>query len=238
MILPTIRASITREDALHLVDLLGRNDNDLREAARQRLEDHGVDALLDDPRVRSALLTDPDVRVAPGVVFFVLVRQALIESGVDDAAIADFVASLVLAFGRARAAYRPSDDEAGEYFYLVDLIAELRNADARRAFLLRSHLGNYSLWMAGIFPDYLERRHRYRGAPSMSYFDQMGASGYTGAARSDQAAALGVREIFDRVGRDFVKVRFALNRVSERVLWPAAGDPVGRLIRGVTRGGA
>jgi hypothetical protein len=238
MILPTIRASITREDALHLVELLGRNDQELREAARQRLEDHGVDALLDDPRVRNALLTDPDIRVAPGVVFFVLVRQALIESGVDDVQTADFVASLVLAFGRARAAYRPSDDDATEYFYLVDLIAELRDADARRAFLLRSHLGNYSLWMAGLFPDYLERRHRHRGAPSMSYFDQMGASGYSMAARSDEADALGVRHIFDHVGRDFVRVRFALNRVSERVLWPSGGDPVSRLIRGVERGGS
>lgn len=237
MILPTIRASITREDALHLVELLGRHDRELRDAARQRLEDHGVDALLDDPRVRNALLTDPDVRVAPAVVFFVLVRQALIESGVDDSATADFVASLVLAFGRARAAYRPSDDDATEYFYLVDLIADLRNADARRAFLLRSHLGNYSLWMAGLFPDYLERRHRHRGAPSMTYFDQMGASGYATAARSGEAEALGVRDVFDRVGRDFVKVRFALNRVSERVMWPSGGDPVGRLIRGLERGG-
>ena len=122
--------------------------------------------------------------------------------------------------------------------HLVDLIAELRGADARRAFLLRSHLGNYSLWMAGLFPDYLERRHRRRGAPSMSYFDRMGASGYSTAARSDEAEALGVRGVFERVGRDFVQVRFALNRVSERVLWPSGGDAVSRLIRGVERGGA
>lgn len=235
MILPTIRASISRDDALHLVELLGRNDKELREAARQRLEDHGVDALLDDPRVRNALLTDADVRIAPGVVFFVLVRQALIECGVDDSDTADFVASLVLAFGRARAAYRPSEDDSAEYFYLVDLLAELRSADPRRAFLLRSHLGNYSLWLAGLFPDYLERRHRRRGAPSVGYFDRMGSSGYATAARSREAEALGVREVFDRVGRDFVKVRFALNQVSERVMWPTGGDPVARLIRGVER---
>ena len=72
----------------------------------------------------------------------------------------------------------------------------------------------------------------------MSYFDRMGASGYSTAARSDEAEALGVRGVFERVGRDFVQVRFALNRVSERVLWPSGGDAVSRLIRGVERGGA
>lgn len=238
MILPTIRASMTRTDALHLVDLLGRDDAELRASARERLEAHGVDALLDDPRVRNAILTDPDVRVSPGVVFFVLVRQALLESGVDDPAIADFVASLVAGFGRARAAYRPSDGDDQEYFYLVDLLAQLRTADARRAFLLRTHLGNFSLWLAGLFPDYLDTRRRTRGGPSLDYFDRMGATGYAEAARSREAEALGVQAVFDGVGRDFVKVRRALNRVSERVLWPRAGDPVDRLIRGVNRGGS
>jgi hypothetical protein len=234
MILPTIRASLTRSDALHLVDLLGREDPDLRRAARARLEEHGVDALLDDPRVRNALLTDPDVRVSPGIIFFVLVRQALLEGGVDDPEIADFVASLVLAFGRARAAYRPSEEDDAEYFYLVDLLAQLRDADARRAFLLRSHLGNFSLWLAGLFPDYLDTRRR-RGGPSLDYFDRIGASGYSAAAKSREAAALGVERVFTEVGHEFVRVRHALNRVSERVLWPAAGDPVSRLIRGAKR---
>ncbi len=238
MILPTIRASVSREDALHLVDLLGRHDAELRDAARQRLEEHGVDALLDDPRVRNALLTDPDVRASPAIVFFVLVRQALLEGGVDDPATADFVASLVMAFGRARAAYRPSDEDESEYFYLVDLLSRLRDADPHQAFLLRSHLGNFSLWLAGLFPDYLDTRCRRKGAPPIGYFDQLGASGYRRASQSPEAAALGVAQVMGNVGDDFVRVRFALNRVADRVLWPGAGDPVARFIRGVERGGA
>lgn len=234
MILPTIRASFDRSAAQHLVQLLARGDAELLDSARRRLAEDGVDALLDDPRVRNALLTDPDVRVSPGIIFFVLVRQALLEGGVDDPEIADFVASLVLAFGRARAAYRPSEEDDAEYFYLVDLLAQLRDADARRAFLLRSHLGNFSLWLAGLFPDYLDTRRR-RGGPSLDYFDRIGASGYSAAAKSREAEALGVERVFTEVGHEFVRVRHALNRVSERVLWPAAGDPVSRLIRGAKR---
>jgi hypothetical protein len=107
----------------------------------------------------------------------------------------------------------------------------MAQADDREAFLLRTHLGNFSLWLAGLFPDYLETRSRRRGAPPISYYDRMGSNGYRSAARSREAESLGVGPVFDEVGRRFRDVRTALNHVSDRYLWPGAGDPVGRLLR-------
>lgn len=234
MILPNLRASFSRNDALHLVDLLGRHDPELRDAARARLETEGADALLDDPRIRSALLTDPDVTAPPAVIFYVLVRQALLEGGVDDALAADLVASVVLAFGQGARAYRVSEGDEREYFYLVDLVDRVATTSDPEAFLVTTHLGHFSLWLAGLFPDYLEARSRRRGAPPISYYDRLGATGYRTAARSPQAAAFGVDKVFDDVGRRFGEVRVALNRVSDRYLWPEAGDPVGRLLRSLS----
>lgn len=236
MILPTIRASFGRRDALHLVELLGRDDPELREAARTRLENEGVDSLLDDPRVLNALLTDPVVTVSPALIFYVLIRHALLEGGLDDAATADFVASLVVAFGHARRAYRISDDDEEEYHYLVDLVVSMASTEERRTFLLRSHLGNFSLWLAGLFPDFLEARSRRRGAPPLGYYERMGRTGYHLAADSPQARDLGVDELLRGVARDFPGVRAALNRVSDRYLWPSGADPVGRLLREVAGG--
>ena len=237
MILPNIRASFGRRDALHLVDLLARHDPEIRDAARARLEESGPDSLLDDPRVRSALLTDPDVSAPPALVFYVLVRQALLEGGIDSAATADFVASLVIAFARTERAYRISDESEEEFHYLVDMIQEMADADEERAFLLRSHLGNFSLWLAGLFPDYLEARVRRRGAPSIDYYDRMGTAGYRLASESPQAAALGVDKVFADVARTFTGVRTSLNQISDRYMWPGGGDPVNRLIREVQQRG-
>jgi len=236
MILPTVRASFGRHDALHLVDLLARHDPELRDAARARLEEDGPDSLLDDPRVRNALLTDPDVAAPPTLVFYVLVRQALLEGGVDSRATADLVASVVVAFARTERAYRISEDSEEEFRYLVDLIARLGEAEERRAFLLRTHLGNYSLWLAGLFPDFLEARVRRRGAPPIAYYDRMGTAGYRLAAGSPQAAALGVASVFDEIAHRFTEVRASLNQLSDRYLWPGGGDPVARLLREVTQG--
>ena len=234
MILPTIRASLSRGDAQQLVRLLGRSDPELAEGARLRLEENGIGCLLDDPRVRTALLTDPDVSVPPPLIFYVLVRQALLEGGVDDENTSDYVASMLVSFGRARRAYRISSGDDNEFHYLTDMIAELRSADGRRRFLLSVHLGNFALWMSGLFPDYLEARTRRKGAPPLSYFEELGATGYFGASESLEAGELGMDSVLRGVALQFSTVRSALNRISDRHFWPGSGNPVGRLLREVS----
>ncbi len=234
MIFPTIRASLSRGDAQQLVRLLGRSDPELGEAARLRLEESGVGSLLDDPRVRNALLTDTDVSVPPSVIFYVLVRQALLEGGIDDETTSDYVASMLVSFGRAGRAYRISSEDESEFHYLADMVSELRSAGGRRRFLLRVHMGNFALWMSGLFPDYLEARTRRKGAPPITYFEKWGATGYLGASESLEAGELGMDTVLRDVANQFSAVRTALNRISDRHFWPASGDPVGRLLREVS----
>ena len=234
MILPTIRASLSRSDAQQLVHLLGREDPEMAEAAQLRLEESGIGSLLDDPRIQNALLTDPDVSVPPQVIFYVLVRQALLEGGIDDENTSDYVASMLFSFGQARRAYRISEGDDIEFHYLTDMISELRNADGRRSFLLRVHMGDFALWMSGLFPDYLEARSRRKGAPPITYFEEWGATGYRGASESIEADELGMQSVLRSVGNQFRVVRTALNRISDRHFWPGSGDPVGRLLREIS----
>ncbi len=235
MILPTIRASLSRGDAQQLVRLLGGSDPELAEAAQQRLEESGVGSLLDDPRVRNALLTDTDVSVPPPVIFYVLVRQALLEGGIDDETTSDYVASMLVSFGRARRAYRISSGDDSEFHYLTDMVSELRSAEGRRRFLLRVHMGDFALWMSGLFPDYLEARTRRKGAPPISYFEELGATGYRGASESLEAGELGIDTVLRDVANHFSAVHTALNRISDRHFWPGSGNPVGRLLREISQ---
>lgn len=234
MIMPTIRASLSRRDARQLVALIGRDDPELLEAARLRLDEQGVDSLLDDPRVLNGLLTDPDVSVPPSVVFYVLVRQALLEAGIDDRGTADYVASIIVAFGRSKRAFRISDQDGSEFHYLTDMISEMRTAGGRRRFLLRVHMGNFALWISGLFPDYLEARTRRKGAPPIAYFEELGAEGYRQASGSREAEALGLDSVLRGVAEHFGGVRVALNRMSDRHFWRDGGDPVARLLREVS----
>ncbi len=164
MILPTIRESFGRRDALHLVELLGRDDHELRTAARTRLEHEGVDALLDDPRVLNALLTDPVVKAPPPLIFYVLIRQALLEGGIDSRPISDFVASLIVSFLRARRAYRISEDDEEEFHYLVDIAVRIGAAEERRAGSAREAPPSTTTRAWGAQPTASRRRARPRRA--------------------------------------------------------------------------
>lgn len=233
MILPRIRASFDRTDAMALVELLGRSDPEIREGARARLDASGIDALLDDPRTPAALLSASDVSLKPPIIFYVLVRHALLEGGVDDRSTADYLASLVLAFGSGTRAWRISDRPGEEFVYLVDLIARLGEDDGRQAFLIRSHMGNYALWLTGLFPDFLEGRRRRRGAPSYRYYEAVGSAGFRSAASTPQAMKLGVDSLLREVADAFPQLRIALNRLSDRHMWRGGANPVGRLLRGM-----
>lgn len=234
VILPTLRSSLGRRDAQQLVDLLGRNDESLRDSAQKRLDEGGIDALLDDPRLPASLLSDPEIAVRPEVVFYVLVRHALLEGGLDDMAVTDYVASMVMAFGQAGRAYQVREGGEIHYQYLVDLIQDLGNAGGREAFLIRTHMGNYSLWLTGLFPDFLQARVQRRGAPPLAYYENVGRTGYRDAARSPEASALGMEQHLESVAEHFSGVRVALNRVSDRYLWRSGGNPVNRLLREVS----
>lgn len=234
MIMPTVRASVGRDDALHLIELLAGGDADLRHAARQRLEADGVDALLDDPRVLNAVLTDPHVNVRPPVFFYILVRQSLLEGGVEDKATADYVASMVLAFAHGGRAGRVSEGAQEEYRYLVDIVARMSESPPKEAFMLRVHLGDFSLWLSGVFPDFIESRVRRRGAPPIRYYEQMGMAGYAMASEAPEAASMGVGSVYSEVSKHFGRVRVALNRISDRHVFPGAGDSIDRMLRNIS----
>ena len=237
MILPTIRASLSREDATLLAELVSGGAPEARAAALAHLDEAGVDALLDDPRTLNAVFTEPTIELRPELVFYLLVRHALLEGGIDDPATADYVTSVVFSFRRAGRAYRLSDEPGREDRYLVDHIAGLDGADARHRFLLNLHLGDFALWMTGIFPDHVSARVRRRGPPPASYFEEVGIAGYRTAASSDEAERMGLDEVLASVADHFSGVRVALNRVSDRYMWRNGGDRVGKTFREVSRGG-
>ncbi|MEJ2677931.1 MAG: hypothetical protein P8174_02520 [Gemmatimonadota bacterium] len=232
MILPNVRASFGREEAGFIVGILSRADSAARQDLDDRLRNDGFDAVLDDPRTLNAVLTEPRARgLTPGLFFYVLVRHALLESGVDDRTMADYIAALLLEFGREGRAYRIEDSEGEAYFYLADIVGALESATGRRAFLLQAHLGNFALWLSGLFPDAIIRRTLRRGAPGLEYYEQMGSTGYRLAAETRQANGSGMDAVYRRCAAAFPDARVALNHISDRYLFRMRGDPVNRLLR-------
>lgn len=233
MIVPNVRASFGRTEAAYLIWLLARGNEASRLHWEARLQEEGFDSILDDPRTFNALLSGRELSSAPPeLVFYLLVRHALLEDGIADRALADYLAALIATFGREGRAYQ-IESEPVEYRYLTDIIAEGDRSSGRRAFMLRAHLGEFALWISGLFPDHIAAREHRRGAPGLDYFEQLGSTGFRMASRFTDAEQIGLAELYRNCADFFPALRIALNRVADRHIFPATGDRIDRLLRQV-----
>ena len=228
MILANVRSRLRAVDLRLVVLALTRGDPARRARCERLLLEEGPDPLLDDPALLAALLAVRTLVVpSPPLFAYVAVRHSLLAGGVDDRDLADYLAALLLEFGDhdRHSRVRRTDDES--HHYLVDIVASLAGLDnaGERGFLLQAHLGNYSLWLAGLFPDFIAARRTRAGGPDLPYYDELGRHGYDLASRHRLAAHFGVAAIFRAAADRFPALRVALNRLSDRVFFPNVTTP-------------
>jgi hypothetical protein len=226
MIRADTRSRLTAAD-LHLVLLLlSRGSAQRRGALERRLAAEGPDALLDSPELLERLLAVRTVLVPSEALFFyVLVRQTLVRAGVDDRELADYLAAMLLDFGRRDRAWRVDWNDDQRHRYLVDILMDLEASEGERRFRVMVHLGNYALWLAGLFPDYIAARHLRKGGPDVSYYDALGRRGFGLASDHALADQYGLDGVLRVAADRFPSVRSALNGMSDRVFFPNAVTP-------------
>ncbi len=233
MVQPGVRSSLTRDDAQLALHVIARGRNADFLDGERRLAQEGLDSLLDDHRLVLGLLrTDRGMGASYALVTYVVMRYALTRLGEYDRTLADYMASLFMEFGTRDRANRISrwDDET--YNTLAELLSAAQTSDSKRSYLVRTHLGNYALWLSGIFPDHIEERRWRRGGPDLEYYETMGRTGYALAARHQLAKDAGVSDLYALAADRFRVMRVALTGVSDALLFPNSNSPT-TLIRQV-----
>jgi len=234
MIQADLRHTLTRDDAQLALHLVARDSARDFDEAEEKLRHDGIDALLDDTRLHDALTTDSRASRASLPMFvYVVIRHSLRALGEPERVVADYVASVVVHFADHDRASRVAVHDDATYDTLTALRADVEHGDPKRTFLVRQHLANYALWLAGLFPDHVTLRKWRRGGPDLSYYDEMGRQGFLLAAEHGLAGSTGLRPVFARAADEFPLIRQALNRVSDRLLFPGLHSPE-RLMRQVS----
>lgn len=234
MILANIRQGLTRDDAQLALRLLSRGSAAEFTAAEETLRRHGLDALLDDPRLSEALIECRQAAHASLPLFaYVVVRQALRNVHEHDRGISDYVASILVHFALRDNAHRIGAADDQVYDTVAALFADVDHGDPTRRFFVRAHLGNYALWLGGMFPDHVEERRFRRGGPDLEYYDEMGQRGFALAAQHRMSQQYGMTAVFEAAAERFPRIRAALNSVSDRFLFPGR-ESADRLMRQVS----
>ncbi len=233
MILANIKQRLTAADIDLVVHLLAEGDAAHQRRLERLVAQDGPDALLDDPTLLEHLRRHPSLgSPSPALFLYVAVRETLRTVGIDDTRLAEYLGAMLYEFGLRDRALRVAHHSDHEYRYLTEIVADLDPGTGRRGFLIRAHLGNFSLWLAGVFPDFITTRRARKGGPDLSYYDTMGARGFRLASDHRLAREFELDDIYAKAADAFPTLRVALNRLSDRLFFPRCSSP-DRLMRQV-----
>jgi hypothetical protein len=218
MIQPNCRVQFAAEDIDFILSVLGRKIGTAECLVKLLADEASRDLILDDEALFHALLERGGcLRVSTRFYFYILVRQVFRRSDLQDRAVADYVAEVLSEFARSERARCVVPGQVNPMDYLFEMIAALKTADDRTTFLIRVHIGNYSLFLSGVFPERIRFRAEARGFPDLKYYEGLGRAQYRMASDHRLAQRYDVAEVFNTLAERFQTTRLALNDIADRL---------------------
>ena len=218
MIKANCRERFTAADFDYVVKTLSRSERDSVNLVELLTDAEARDSILDNPRLVEALLAEgAPLTISPQLYFYVLLRHVLKNTGFGDRDVSDYLASLLETFSQTARMRSPADGHTSPIQYVSDMLIALRNASPSQSFLIRAHVGNYSLFITGIFHETVQHRSQ-RGAPDLGYYEDLGRSNFHLAAGHQVARTCALSEIFEKLAAGFREIRLALNHLSDSLI--------------------
>ena len=220
MIRPNCRLQFTASDIDFITSILGTDRKSSDHLLKLFADPESLDVILDDERLLKHILDRPNcLKISPRLYFYILVRHVLKKSGIDDRNITDYIAELLTEYARSDRSKRPISTDGQPIEYFTDVMAAMEKSDERMRFFMQLFVGNYSLFLSGIFPEYLRHRTRYKAAPRIEYYERLGSSNYRIASNHSLAKKYNLADILIHLSECFHNVRLALNDLSARLVF-------------------
>jgi len=225
MVLANCRAQFTAPDFEFVARALSRQGSQV--SLVELLSDPECrDEMLDNEVLAKALFAKGgQVAVSPQLYFYVLARTALRRQGIEDRKLADYLGALLWRFSTVQRMHSPHEKLPHQFHYIVEMLEALATASTAEAFLIRVHIGNYALFLSGMFRAWIERRHQ-RGAPDFSFYEEVGRASFGTAAQHKLAAQLELAQIYQQLAEGFRHARLALNELAQHVWNPDTEAPL------------
>ena len=203
MIQANCRARFTAADFQFIVRTLARSPNDQVSLVDLLSDVETRDAVLDHPRLVEAILSHAGhLSISSSFYFYVLARHVLKRADITDRKLSRLRRFAARDFSRANGLRPPHTEEDSGHQYLSDMLIALTRATAAQSFLLRAHVGNYSLFVSGIFHENAQRRSR-RGAPDLEFYEKIGRTNFQLVASHSTARRCELNDVFEGAGGSF-----------------------------------
>ncbi len=233
MIAPMIHKMLRREDLLRLVDEIAITDPQEAYPAAQKLEAGKVDSLLDSKVALEAVRGrgGAPASLPLTLLWYVPIRAALRERGEHDIQLADYTATLPLAFLTSSSGRTVARGEGtlASWTRAIRSLPRHSVAQGDRA----AYCGALALWWTGLFPEWVGRRSQGQGM-IRAYVD-FAAGALELAARTLGAAAPKSADLYSAAADRAHVLHEALHDVGRDYVGPDAHSSDGRLTRYLAR---
>jgi hypothetical protein len=218
LIQPNCRMQFAAEDIDFIVSVLGAKLGNAECLVKLLADEDSRDQILDDEKLfRTLLERGGCLRVSTHFYFYILVRNVFLRSDIQDRSVADYVAELLTEYARSERARCVVPGQANPLNYFFEMLAALQTADDRTSFYIRVHMGNFSLFLSGVFPDRIRSRAERKGFPDLKYYEGVGRSQYRAASDHRLAKRYQLANVLGTLSERFEATRRALNDISDRV---------------------
>lgn len=174
-----------------------------------------LQAMLDLKEIHRSLLESPvALPVSASLYFYVLVRHAFLDGGIDHVDVADYVAGVLVDKLETRPDSRPGA-MPGWVTHAVDFVSVIQSTHGMLRFHLEVAAGDQFLVLTGLFPEFLEHRAERSGAPGADFYESFARNAYRRAA-GHPGLETGTRELLGLLSESFPVARRSLNRMCDR----------------------
>jgi hypothetical protein len=149
-------------------------------------------------------------------LFAALTEQTFqIELGVADPPLLDYLANLLVRFARSEAITGYRDAEGRRLTQVVDMLQEAEHRQAKPRRELHRHIGDYTLFWTGVFPEALPRLQAPDRKDHLISYEQHGRTSYLIASRFEEQPFEDEAPILRRLSEEYDLCREGLNRVRQ-----------------------
>ena len=139
-----------------------------------------------------------------------------VDLGVADPVLTDYLVEMLVRFTRSAEMYRFRDIEGRRLVEVVDMVSEAGQREAKPKRELHRHIGDYTLFWTGVFPEALNRLQAVDHKDHLIDYEQQGRQSYFIASKFEDDPYGEEAPVLRRLSQDYDLVRFGLNRIRQQ----------------------
>ncbi len=140
----------------------------------------------------------------------------------EDTQVSNYIANMLAQFTESSRLYSEGENEGKSHQYIVDMITDSLHSDNIEKFHIYCHIGNYTLFLTGMIPEYIKYRYEYKRRPvDKHYYVGFGKTYYGLASGHANARKNRLTGTLSQLSEGFEAVAQVLSFMNREYLCPA-----------------